>query len=406
MLKRCISVFLVIALMLGVAAVIPASAYESNDYAETSADNDWYALYWNFLREQNYYLLADYYTTVPEFTLHDMDFDGNPELLSTFGGIGLGTSHYVFTIKDGQIVYAGTLGSGDGVTFYHMNSSYRGLYSQSGRQGSYWCSYYYMENYKIVSKNVFTTMVPPNSDSKPKITVNNSNLYSAYKKATEYSKEWYYSFGMRKARYNIEGYDRSEIFGTLGYNNFVKKYQFLAIPKIKKFENVQSGAKITWNSIKGAEKYKVYVKSGSSWKTVGTTTETSLIHKSAKSSKSYTYTVKCISADETRATSRYISAGFKNKFIATPKLRSIKNKTDGVRFVFYQVSGASKYRIYRKTEGTSWKKVGDVSSKKDYFLDKTAKKGVTYTYTVRCVSSDGKKHVSGYDKTGLTIRKK
>lgn len=115
------------------------------------------------------------------------------------------------------------------------------------------------------------------------------------------------------------------------------------------------------------------------------------------------YTVRCVSGDGSKYMSGYVKAGFSHTYIATPRLRSVKNRSDGIRFVFYQVEGAPKYRIYRKTAGTSWKKIADVSNKKDYYLDKTAKSGVEYTYTVRCILSNGKKHVSSYDKNGLTI---
>ncbi len=409
MTKRIVSLIMVLVMSLSVLAVAPVSAAQVEDCAETSANNDWYNLYYDFIYNKKYLSMNNYYFgTYSEpilFMLHDMDFDGNPELLTTNGEFSMaGRTNYVYTIYNGSVIYVGHVGSRTAQMFYHMNSSHRGLYSQDGNMGWYGCNYYYMKNYEIASKNVITT--DTNTASKPKISVKNSTMYSAYKKATSYDKGYYNGTGLREPNYVLKGYDWCDVFYTLGWDKFVGKYQYLAIPKVKKFENVNGGVKVTWNSVKGAENYRLYVKSGDSWKTVGTTTGTSLTHKTSNSGKTYTYTVKCLSADKKRSTSRFISAGFKNKFIATPKLRSIKNKSDGVRFVFYQVKGATKYRIYRKTSGTSWKKVGDVSSKKDYFLDKTAKKGKKYTYTVRCVTSDGKKHVSGYNKTGLTITRK
>ena len=301
MFKRFISVFLVLVMMLSVFAVVPASAYESDDYAETSADNDWYTLYDDFIYKALYYNYAKFYNDIPiKFMLHDMDFDGNPELVATNGTFVMaGGGNHVFTIKNGSVVFAGTVGFRSAYMYYHMNSSYRGLYCQDGNMGGYTCVYYDMKNYKIRNTTVFTSAVEV--QGYPDISVFNSSLYKAYKNATVYDKTQYDCFGMRKFRYRLDGYTRSEIYNSLGYNNFVKKFQFQAIPKVKKFENVQGGAKITWNSIKGAEKYKVYVKSGSSWKTVGATTDTSFIHKTAKSGTTYTYTVKCISADETRA---------------------------------------------------------------------------------------------------------
>ncbi len=407
MTKRIVSLIMVLVMSLSALSVAPVSAAEIDEIAETSANNNWYSLYEDFIWNDDYYDLAYYFYREPvEFMLHDMDFDGNPELITSNGSYVMAEGgKHVFTVKNGRVVYAGTVGRRAAQMFYHMNSSYRGLYCQDGNMGYYTCNYYYMKDYKIESIYVHSSEVqPPNYN--PKISVKNSTLYKAYKKATSYNKQYYEYCGLREENYMLNGYTWSDIFYTLGWDKFVGKYQYLAIPKVKKFENVSGGVKVTWNSIKGAENYRLYVKSGDSWKTVGTTTGTSLTHKTSNSGKTYTYTVKCLSADKKRSTSRFISAGFKNKFIATPKLGSIKNKSDGVRFVFYQVKGAAKYRIYRKTSGTSWKKVGDVSSKKDYFLDKTAKKGKKYTYTVRCVNSAGTKHVSGFDKTGLSITRK
>ncbi len=409
MTKRIVSLIMVLVLSLSVLAVAPVSAAQVDDYAETSASNDWYSIYDDAIYYGDYkYLGNKYYSDMPsEFFLYDLDFNGTPELIISDGSRLLykGSNHYVYTVINGNITYCGSLGDCLPKFFNHMNSSYKGLYCESNIDGLAWCDYYYMKNNKVVKKEIVHIDAIDNiSLGKPiKTTVYDKTLYSAYKKATKANKNDYWSG--RTPKYPLETYTRSEIY-SMGWDKFVGKYQYLAIPKVKKFENVNGGVKVTWNSVKGAENYRLYVKSGSSWKTVGTTKGTSYTHKTSNSGKTYTYTVKCLSADKKRSTSRFISAGLKNKFIATPKLRSIKNKSDGVRFVFHQVKGAAKYRIYRKTSGTSWKKVGDVSSKKDYFLDKTAKKGVKYTYTVRCVTSDGKKHVSGYNKTGLTITRK
>ena len=410
--KRFISLFLALVIALSVVAIAPVSAAETDNSAETSANNDWYevyddAIWYGYYKSfgNPYYNYTDSIYTPIKFLLHDLDFNGIPELIiyNGAGSVAQGHIYYVHTVKNGSLYYCGSIHNYYPTLFHHMNSSYKGLYCAGGRMGIGFLDYYYMRNYKIIRKEVLFSDDQTNADHSIKRTVRNKTLYNAYKKATKTDKNDYY-FG-RTERYPAKEYTRSEIY-NMGYNNWVGKYQYLAIPKINKFENVSNGVKLSWKAVKGAEKYKVYMKAGSSWKTVGTTKSTSIVHKTDKSGKTYTYTIKCISADGSRATSQFISAGFKNKFIATPKLRSIKNTSSGVRFVFHQVNGASKYRIYRKTSGTSWTKVSYVSSKKDYFLDKTAKKGKTYTYTVRCVSSDGKKHVSGYDKTGLTIKRK
>ena len=65
------------------------------------------------------------------------------------------------------------------------------------------------------------------------------------------------------------------------------------------------------------------------------------------------------------------------------------------------VSGAEKYRVYRKTGTETWKKIGETTGTS--FKDTKAEAGVPYTYTVRCITSDGAKYTSYFDTTGKTV---
>ena len=65
------------------------------------------------------------------------------------------------------------------------------------------------------------------------------------------------------------------------------------------------------------------------------------------------------------------------------------------------MSGATKYRIFRKKGNGSWVKL--VDTKKTTYTDKTAKKGVTYRYTIRCLSSKGK-FISSYNNGSAITR--
>ena len=161
-----------------------------------------------------------------------------------------------------------------------------------------------MKNYKLIRKQVLFADDQTNADRSIKTTVMNKTLYNAYKKATKTDKNDYYF--KRKLRYPAKEYTRAEIY-NMGYNNWVGKYQYLAIPKINKFENVNNGVKLSWKAVKGAEKYKVYMKAGSSWKTLGTTTGTSIVHKTDKSGKTYAYTIKCVSAELPASLSAQVS---------------------------------------------------------------------------------------------------
>lgn len=169
----------------------------------------------------------------------------------------------------------------------------------------------------------------------------------------------------------------------------------LKTPNITKLQNVVGGIKITHSKVTGAAKYRIYRKtSGSSWKKLVDTTALSYTDKSVKSGTKYAYTVRCISKDGKKFTSSYNKTGKSLKYIAAPANPTLKNTSTGVRASWKKVTGAAKYRLYRKTSGSSWKKIGD--TKGLTYTDKTVKKGTTYYFTVRCVTSDGKSAVSAY----------
>ena len=84
-----------------------------------------------------------------------------------------------------------------------------------------------------------------------------------------------------------------------------------------------------------------------------------------------------------------------------PKLSSVKIVNTGVKFKWKSVSGAASYRVYRKTDGSGWKKLAKTT--KTSYTDTTVEEGKTYSYTVCCLDSAGKK-VSKYDNKGLTIK--
>jgi len=99
-----------------------------------------------------------------------------------------------------------------------------------------------------------------------------------------------------------------------------------------------------------------------------------------------------------------LSAVPANNRCATPQLSGIKNTKAGPLFAFKRVAGAQMYCVFRKTASTSWTKVGYVKNTQGYYLDKTAKNGIAYAYTVRCVTANGKVYESGVNTRGLAIR--
>ena len=189
---------------------------------------------------------------------------------------------------------------------------------------------------------------------------------------------------------------------TSSYDNTGKSITYIATPVLRKVENVNGGVKITWAKSNGAAKYRVYRKTGSgSWTKLGDTTAVSYTDKKAVSGTKYTYTVRCLSSDAKSFTSSYDQAGKTIIYYAAPVLGKIQNVNYGVKISWESVTGAVKYRVYRKTGSGSWTRIADTDE--TTFTDGTVSSGTTYIYTVRCLSSDGKTLISSFDSTGKTI---
>ena len=174
----------------------------------------------------------------------------------------------------------------------------------------------------------------------------------------------------------------------------------LATPKITKAESVNNGVKISWGRVNGAVRYRVYYKGSKGWTRLADTTSTAYTDKAVSSGKNYTYTVRCLSADAKRFTSGYDSKGKSVKFLSVPKITKTENVYGGVKLTWNKVSGAEKYRVYYK-KNNKWKGLGNTTSTS--FIDTKAMSDHNYTYTVRCITKDGRNFASGYDGKGKSI---
>ena len=96
---------------------------------------------------------------------------------------------------------------------------------------------------------------------------------------------------------------------TSGYNGKGKSIKYVAAPKISKTEATYNSVKISWGKVNGAEKYRVYVNNGKSWKKLADTTATTFNDKNVSAKKTYTYTVRCINSSANQFTSGYDSKG-------------------------------------------------------------------------------------------------
>ncbi len=248
--------------------------------------------------------------------------------------------------------------------------------------------------YKVFRKD------PVNTGWKVVATV--SGLSYTDKNATAGVKYSYTVRGVNTDGALSPGFDRT------GVSAMVPKAAAPANVTLGSAKAVSGGIQVTWQAANGAAKYNVYRKDASNtrWVVIGTVTGTSYTDKTVKAGVTYTYTVRGVSADGKTLSPGYNKTGVsatapKNTAPANVTLGSAKAVNGGIQVTWQKAANAAKYNVYRKdASNTVWRVIATVTGTS--YTDKTAKAGVTYSYTVRGVGSDGKTLSPGYNKTGVS----
>ena len=202
--------------------------------------------------------------------------------------------------------------------------------------------------------------------------------------------------------YTVRGVTGDSSAFMTGYNTSGKALRFLYTPQITKLETSDVGIKLTWNNAYTGVKYRVYFKNSSGkWQNLGDVSGSSVNCYCYGSGGKFTYTVRAVSSDGKQFLSGYNTSGKGMKWVSTPQISSLYNTSGGVQLSWNKPTGTEKFRIYRKTGNGSWQKLADTTATS--FKDSSASNGVTYSYTVRCISSSGKSFQSYYNTTGKKI---
>lgn len=146
------------------------------------------------------------------------------------------------------------------------------------------------------------------------------------------------------------------------------------IPKISSIDNNNTGVTIKWHTVSDAKNYTIYRHSGDGDLTeIATTSLTSYTDKTVKNGNTYYYRVGYTS--NTGAEVSGVSSSYDKSitFLSSPELNAAYGENGGIVFNWKSVTGASEYRIYRKTGSTGWALIGTSSS--NSYKDSTAKIG-------------------------------
>lgn len=165
---------------------------------------------------------------------------------------------------------------------------------------------------------------------------------------------------------------------------------------LKKAENTVDGAKITWSSLSGANKYYIYRRSasGTKWTRVGSvsSSKTTFTDTSVKNNvKKYIYTVKAINKKGVK--SRYLYNGIYCYFVRAPKITSVKTVAGNAVEIKWEKASSFRYTVFRKEIGGDWEILHNDFGGTTW-TDKTVENGKTYRYTIRVGTN--KNYVSSY----------
>ena len=155
--------------------------------------------------------------------------------------------------------------------------------------------------------------------------------------------------------------------------------------------NIKGGIKIKWSKTTGAKGYYIYRKTGSGeWKKIKTIKSVSTVSykdTSVKSGKKYSYYVKAYNGK----TYSSVKASSTLMFLTAAKIKSATSGKTGITVKWAKVTSAKGYYVYRKTGSGSFKKIATVKKGSTVsYLDKSAKKGTTYTYYVKAYNGSYK----------------
>ena len=218
------------------------------------------------------------------------------------------------------------------------------------------------------------------------IEYSHNNAHNGYKRTYTYthcgSNSWTF--------YSIKMYDATTVFG---------EETDITPPRISSISNVKNGVSLSWNSVEGADYYRVYKKTAeSSWVFLGNTKETSYTDATAKNGVKCNYIVRACKGST-------FSAYYPGKsiaFLSVPQFTSATNSGNAITVKWGTIAQAEGYYVYRSVDGGNWYRVATVSgANATTYTDKDVESGRTYRYRLRAFKGD---YFSSYEVAGIGAR--
>ena len=203
-----------------------------------------------------------------------------------------------------------------------------------------------------------------------------------------------------KYKYKVKAFG----INSKGTTKATSEIVYLASTKTT-IKNTETGIKVSWTKVQGAEKYRVYrseynASTGkwSSFETLNTVSSKTLSYtdKTVKAGGSYKYRVRAIKG---KTFSSYKTTG-EVVFLNSPELVSCEKNEKTNVLVFKQVKGAKEYEVYRKTLYTDWVLIGKLEGvESTTYKDNDIIENTEYIYTVKAVNGSSS---SPFNETGVS----
>ena len=172
------------------------------------------------------------------------------------------------------------------------------------------------------------------------------------------------------------------------------------MPHITFLTPIYGGFKINYTVCKAADFYRVFAKTKSGWKALGTTQENSFECKNLKNRTAYTFTVRGLDADGNYVTD-FDRVGFTQRFYNPPALRLITCTANGLKLTWEKIPAIDYYSVYVRSPGQPWKLL-TVTDAGEY-TDTAVVSGKQYTYTVKGVKAPPKSiNLTFHEKKGIS----